>query len=701
MISEKTVQEIFDTAKVEDVIQDYVSLKRRGVNMIGLCPFHNEKTPSFIVSPAKNIYKCFGCGKGGNPVQFLMEHEQFTFPEALRHLAGKYGIEIEEKEMSPEERQRQQRADSLFLVNQYAKEYYEKQLFETDLGKSIGLSYFKERGFREETIKKFGLGYAPDGKDAFTLTAVNANYDQELLKKLGLTTQYGRDFFRNRVMFSIHNLSGKVVALAGRIMAKDVKAPKYINSPETEIYHKSKVLYGAYFAKTAIRKQDECILVEGYTDVISLHQAGIENVVASSGTSLTIEQIRLIKRYTPNVKILFDGDNAGIKAALRGVDMLLEQDLNIRVVILPEGEDPDSYLKKVGSTAFQEYINGEEAKDFILFKADLLLKEAGNDPIKRAGLIKEIVASIARVPDPLKRSLFVKECARLFDVGEELLINETNKAVSAQLKRRQQEKDLAERRAKRIADRQTRQQPQPSRPAQPSNGDFPTMEPGFPTEDHGFPGEEPSFFPEDVGMLDNAPPIEQELKPVQRQERSGGDEFQEKDIVRLLVAAGGEIFDKEENITVARYLLDNIEDVIDDFDNNLYKRIAHECQELLSKEQKISSSHFLNHPDSKIQLLAVNLISSPYEFSENWGSKWEIFLNQKDPDTNFVKDSTKALMYFRLKKITRICEKNMKKIKELSDAGEHEESIKYLQVQQKLNTIRNELAAILGTVVVK
>jgi len=675
LIKEKTVQEIFEIARVEDVIQDYVSLKRRGVNLIGLCPFHNEKTPSFTVSPAKNIYKCFGCGKGGNAVQFLMEHEQFTYPEALRHLAAKYGIEIEEEEVSSEQRLEQQRADSLFLVNEFARNYYQEQLFETDLGKSIGLNYFKERGFREETIKKFGLGYAPDGKDKFTLAAVNASYNAELLKQLGLTTNYGSDFFRNRVMFTIHNLSGKVVALAGRIMATDVKAPKYINSPETEIYHKSKVLYGAYFAKGPIRKQDECILVEGYTDVISLHQAGIENVVASSGTSLTTGQIHLIKRYTSNVKVLFDGDPAGIKAALRGIDMLLEQDLNVRIVILPEGEDPDSYLKKVGTEAFKDFINGEEAKDFILLKADLLLKEAGNDPIKRTGIIKEIVQSIARVPDPLKRSLFVKECSRLFEVDEDILINETNKAVAGQMKRREQERQIENRRRQREAARSEQ------------DGEFPTMEPpGFPTEDPGYmPGEPPGFIPEQKS----------------KRESSTGHEFQEKDIIRLLISSGGEVFDKEENITVAEYLLDNIEDVIDDFDNQLYKAIAQECQAMVASKTSISSKHFLNHPDQKIQVLAVNLMASPYECSENWATRWDIFLNQKDPDKNFEKDSHKALMYFRLRKITRISEKNMKKIKELSASGDHEEAIKYLTVQKKLNEIRNDLAAQLGTVVIK
>ncbi|HMQ91424.1 MAG TPA: DNA primase, partial [Flavilitoribacter sp.] len=389
MIANKTVQEVMEATKVEEVVQDFVTLKRRGVNLLGLCPFHNEKTPSFTVSPAKNIYKCFGCGKSGDGVRFLMDHEHYTFPEAIRHLARKYNIEIEEKALSPETLAEMQYTDSLYIVNQFAVEYYQHQLHETDLGKSVGLSYFKKRGFREDTMRKFGLGFAPEQGSALTDAAVKAGHTVDFLQKVGLTTQNQRDFFRNRVMFAIHNLSGKVIGFGGRILQKDVKAPKYINTPETEIYNKSKVLYGAFFAKQAIRQQDECILVEGYTDVISLHQAGIQNVVASSGTSLTTDQIRLIKRYTPNVKIIYDGDFAGIKAALRGVDLLLEQDLNVRIVLLPEGEDPDSYLQSVGAAVFSDYI-ADKSKDFVLFKADLLMKETAGDPIRRSEVIKDI-----------------------------------------------------------------------------------------------------------------------------------------------------------------------------------------------------------------------------------------------------------------------------------------------------------------------
>ncbi len=650
MIDPKSVQEVLEVARVEDVIQDFVNLKRRGVNLIGLCPFHNEKTPSFVVSPAKNIYKCFGCGQAGGPPQFLMEHEHLSFPEAIRYLANKYGIKIEEKELSPEMRQQQQEAESLYLVNQFAKEFYEDKLFNSDIGRSVGLNYFKERGYREETIKKFGLGFAPESKDALTLAAVNKGYSAELLKKLGLTSQYDRDFFRNRVMFTIHNLSGKVIAFAGRIMIKDPKAPKYVNSPETEIYHKSKVLYGAFFAKQAIRRQDECILVEGYTDVISLHQAGIENVVASSGTSLTVDQIKLIKRFTPNVKILYDGDIAGIKAAMRGVDLLLEQDLNVKIVLLPEGEDPDSYLSQVGVSRFREYLD-QEAKDFIMFKANLLKEEAGHDPIKRTNLIKEIVTSISLIPDPIKRSLYIKECARIFEVSEQLLVGETNKSVSRKLKKSQQDKAIAVRQAERRGE------------------SIPETEILQPT------------------------PSEKVV--------TSGDEFQERDIVRILMLFGGELFDETDKITVAEYILHNVEDVLDDFDNPFFQKIIQEIQQKQREGIKVNDQYFINHSDAKIRELAIGFIASPYEFSTNWAEKHDIHLTQKPPEQNFSLDSVEALKRFRLKKIISICEKNQEKIKELALAGKDEEVAAHLRVHQKLTEIRRELTDELKTVVPK
>lgn len=650
MITNKSVQEITEAAKVEEVIQDFVSLKRRGANMMGLCPFHNEKTPSFVVSPAKNIYKCFGCGRAGGPVQFLMEHESFTFPEALRYIAKKYGIEVEETQASQEEIAARQHLDSLYLVNQFAQEYFQQQLFDTDLGKSVGLSYFKRRGFREETIKKFGLGFTTDQRSGFTDVATKTGYSLESLKKLGLTTQYDRDFFRNRVMFTIHNLSGKPIAFAGRIMAKDVKAPKYINSPETEIYHKSKVLYGANFAKVPIRQQDECILVEGYTDVISLHQAGIENVVAASGTSLTTEQIRLIKRYTPNVKILFDGDFAGLKAALRGIDLILAQDLNVKVVLLPDGEDPDSYLQSVGTSAFKTYLD-EKAQDFIFFKTNLLLKQVGNDPVRKTELIKDVVGSISKIPDPIKRSLYIKECARLVSVEEQLLINEINKVVSKELTKHRASNDR---------------------------------------------GNLQKVQRHEAQMLSDS--LEQPV-PQQKESRVG-DEFQEKDIVRILVAGGDAIFDKEENITVAAFIISNIEDVIEDFDNQTYQQIAKLAQERLASGHPLTTDFFTQHPESAVQQMAINLITSPYELSENWEKRYEITLQtQKSPELNFSEDSIQALKRFRLRKISRMCQKNQEEIKQLSASGDMDKLMVHMKVQQKLLSIRNELAKELGTVV--
>lgn len=651
MIAQKSVQEILDTVKVEEVIQDFVNLRRRGVNLIGLCPFHNEKTPSFNVSPSKNIFKCFGCGKGGDAVQFLIEHEHFTFAEALLYLAKKYNIEVEETVVSQEAMAEKQHFESLYIVNQFAADFYQEQLFETDRGKSIGKSYFKERGFRDETIRHFGLGFAPNQPDALTTKAVGMGYNIEFLRSVGLTTQYERDFFRDRVIFPIHNLSGKIIAFAGRILVKDVKAPKYINSPETEIYNKSKTLYGAFFAKRAIRQEDECILVEGYTDVISLHQSGIENVVASSGTSLTVEQARLIRRYTPNVKILYDGDFAGIKAALRGVDILLEQDLNVRIVLLPDGEDPDSYLQQAGVEAFKTYIS-QTAQDFIAFKADLLMKEAGNDPVKKAHVIKDIIGSIAKIPDPIKRMVYVRECSRIAQVGEQVLVNEMNKLVMQQVNKAVAEKGMPP----------------------PTSGEL---------EATGITQREP---------VDAKPP----------EILTTGDEFQEKDIVRILVVGGSEWLDEAEQVSVAQYIVNNIEEVLDHFDNPLYGRIAREVWALVMAKKAVTQQFFLQHEDADIKNFALGVLTSPYEYSENWEKKWDIHLRwQKSPETNFEDDSRQALVRFKMRKIEKVLTENRQKIKELSDAGEHEQVLAYMKVLQKLLVMRSELAAQTGAVVLK
>ena len=441
MIPKQTIDEIFDAAIIEDVVGEFVPLKKRGANLLGNCPFHNEKSPSFTVSPAKGIYKCFGCGKAGNSVNFIMEHEHYSYPEALRFLANKFNIEIEEEEQTSEQKEAADERESLYIVSNYAANYFNKQLLESDEGKAIGLSYFLERGFREDIIEKFQLGYNPDGWKAFTDEAEKAGHNLKYLANSGLTIVKGEkkfDRFKGRVMFPIHNLSGRVLGFGGRILKTDAKAAKYLNSPESEIYHKSKVLYGIYTAKKAISQENICYLVEGYTDVISMYQAGVENVVSSSGTSLTEGQIRLIKRFTPNITILYDGDAAGLKASFRGIDMVLQEGMNVRVVLFPEGEDPDSFAKAHTTEELKDYIT-TSAQDFIRFKTSVLIKDVGNDPIKKAELVKDIVASIAIIPDQIKRAIYTQECSSLLDIPEQALINEINtilrKGVEKQTKR--------------------------------------------------------------------------------------------------------------------------------------------------------------------------------------------------------------------------------------------------------------------------
>ena len=445
MIPKETIDKIFDTARVEEVVGDFVSLKRRGVNLLGNCPFHNEKTPSFTVSPTKGIYKCFGCGKGGNSVNFIMDHESLSYPDALRYLAKKYNIEIEEVQQSAEQLEIDSERESVFLVSAFAQKYFTEQLHHSPEGKAIGLSYFKERGFREDIIEKFQLGYSHAQWRAFTDTATEAGYKTDYMIRSGLTIKSEKqdapfndaeglqerkeklfDRFSGRVMFPVHNISGRVIAFGGRILGTDKKVAKYINSPETEIYHKSNVLYGLYFAKKSIIAKDSCFLVEGYTDVISMFQAGVENVVASSGTSLTVEQIRLIHRYTKNITILYDGDNAGIKASFRGIDLILEEGMNVKVLLFPDGEDPDSYSKKVSSEELETFIK-KNSVDFIRFKTGLLYEETKNDPIKKVELIHNIVETISLIPDAISRSVYVKECSRMMDMGEQILLTELNK----------------------------------------------------------------------------------------------------------------------------------------------------------------------------------------------------------------------------------------------------------------------------------
>lgn len=426
MISKSTIETVFETARVEEVIGDFVNLKRAGSNLKGLSPFSEEKSPSFMVSPVKQIWKDFSSGKGGNAVTFLMEHEHFSYPEAIRYLAKKYNIEIEETEQSAEEIVEANEKESMYLVSEFAQKFFQDKMLHSEEGQAIGLSYFKERGFTAETIKKFGLGYSPEVWDALTKEALGKGYKLEFLEKTGLTIlrEDGRHFdrFKSRVMFPIQSMSGRVLGFGGRILTNDKKVAKYVNSPESDIYHKSKVLYGIFHAKQAIAKQDNCFLCEGYTDVIQMHQAGIENTVSSSGTALTSDQIRLINRLTKNITVLFDGDAAGLRASIRGIDLILEEGMNVKVCTFPDGEDPDSFAKKTPQEELLRYLT-ENAMDFIQFKASLLMKDAQNDPIKKADLIRDMVMSISKIPDRIKREIYIQECARIMDISEEVLFN--------------------------------------------------------------------------------------------------------------------------------------------------------------------------------------------------------------------------------------------------------------------------------------
>lgn len=644
MISPQSVQEVINITQVEDVISEYVHLKKRGINMIGLCPFHNEKTPSFTVSPAKNLYKCFGCGKAGGGVQFLMEHEGMSFPDAIRHLAKKYGIEIEETKSEFYDESAQLERDSFYLINDFAKDLFISNLMETDEGKRIGLSYFKERGFRENTIQKFELGFAKKQRDFLTKTALKKGYKEESLKKLGLTSQKDYDFFRDRVMFPIHNLSGKVIAFGGRTLSSDKKIPKYINSPETEIYNKSKNLYGIYQAKTEIKRNDDCILVEGYTDVISLSQAGIENVIASSGTSLTEGQIRLVKRFTPNITILYDGDPAGMKAALRGIDLILEQDMNASVVLLPEGEDPDSYVKANGSHGLTTYIS-ENKKDFIFFKVDLLLAEAGNDPIKKTGVIKNIINSISFIPDSLKRALYIRECGQLLNISEDVLVDETNKAIRSRL-------NLAKKRG----NFQRRDEEAPVRPKPQRYADqVPTKKPSL-----------------------------------------AGDNYQERDLVRILLNLGDKFYDKEKETTVAQYLIANIKDLLDSFSNDLYKSIILETADLIEQNGSFEQSHFINHDIEAVRLACIDLMQDSFSYAK-WDEQGLYLQTQKPPEDNFIEDSKQAILRFKERKIR----KNMQEIHDRLKVPDIDDEMKTLLItaqikyKQTLMDIHEEL----GTVV--
>ncbi|EOR96005.1 DNA primase [Arcticibacter svalbardensis MN12-7] len=569
MIPKETVDKILETARIDEVVGDFVALKKRGTSLIGLCPFHNESTPSFHVSVPKGIFKCFGCGKGGDSTRFIMDHEKYSYPEALKYLANKYQIEIAEEVQSPERQEADLRREGLYVVTTRAARFFQDSMWTSQEGQTIGLGYYKERGFRDEVLKKFELGYSPDSWDAFITKALQEGFNEKILEDAGLAIRNDKgklyDRFRGRVLFPIHSFTGRIIGFGGRTLKTDKKVPKYVNSPESEIYHKSDVLYGLYFAKKAIRDADNCYLVEGYADVLSVHQAGIENVVASSGTSLTTAQIRLIGRFTKNITILYDGDPAGIKASLRGLDMILEEGLNVRVVLFPDGHDPDSYVRKLGSSEFKNYIEKNQ-KDFILYKTTILLKYAGTDPIKKAGVIREVVESIAKIPDSIKASVFIRECSTLMQIDERALITELNKLKQGKYKAPRQD--------------------------------------------------EPDPLPPPDGMeYADIPSI---LAQVQEQE-----------VVRLLLNYGHELvnWDGVTDTYIAPYAISNMADVT--FEDPVCKLIIDEYAKRIDDGELPTVQDFIQSRDQRIADMAISLVTSPYVLSDNWYDKRKIFVRNE------------------------------------------------------------------------
>jgi len=626
-----------------DVISDFVSLKKSGQNYKALSPFSNEKTASFFVVPAKGIFKDFSSGKGGDAITFVMEHEKMSYAESLRYLAKKYGVEIKEDRQSDENKAALSEREGLYILMNFAKDYYRQQITSSEEGISIGLSYFRERGFNDRTIEKFELGYALEGWENFSNEALAKGYNKELLEKTGLIVKKDDgstyDRFRGRVIFPVHNISGKVIAFGARMLGKDKNQPKYINSPETEIYHKSDVLYGLYQGKNAIRQHDVCYLVEGYTDVISLHQADVQNVVASSGTALTENQIKLIRRFTENITVLFDGDAAGIKAALRGIDMILKGGLNVRVVLFPDGEDPDSYSRKVGTTEFQKFLK-EHTQDFVSFKAGLFAAQASGDPIKKAESIKEIVTSIAQIPDPVKRSVYIQETSTLLKIQESVLLSELNKVLIND--RRKTEKDRFN----------NQQEP-------PLTGDM----------------------------------VQEIIAPV-KIDAQGMVDLQERETIRLLLNFADKMVDDN---TLSDFFARELDDVT--MTNPVYRQIYDEFKKGISQGAVPDSQHFLQHGSEDVKRAVTDLITVRYDLSTHWGDKYKIFIPRDEEMINQLALSNVLRLKFRV--VQKMMEENLQKVKQAEKGGSWEELEEVLVAQTGLKEAEQELAKLLGIVIAR
>lgn len=709
MIDQPTIDRILDAANIVDVVSEFVTLRKRGINYVGLCPFHTDKTPSFYVSPAKNICKCFACGEGGTAVHFIMKHEQLNYFDALRYLAKKYNIEIQERELTDKEKQRRSDRESMLIVNSWAQQYFSTQLYEHVEGKTVGLRYFAERGFREDTIRKFQLGYSLDQRDALYKAATKNGYKKEFLEKTGLVIAYDNggvnDRFRGRVIFPVHTLSGKVVAFGGRVLKKDEKTAKYVNSPESEIYHKSNELYGIYFAKQSMVKEDRCFLVEGYTDVISMHQAGIENVVASSGTALTQGQIRLIHRFTNNITVLYDGDAAGIKAALRGIDLLLEDGMNVKVVLLPDGEDPDSFARKHNASQFAEFIKQSET-DFIRFKTRLLLDDAGNDPIKRSSLITDIIRTVAIIPDNIARSIYIRECSAMMEIDEQVLLNEVNK-IRLNKEERQ--------------NNQTQSTPPVSNTMSmiPEYPDIPGYQPivedsFLPPSDEAMPSLPDDMPPPpppmeeypvgETGPMDVPPPDFPPVQPPEAiraaQPKRSPYEVYELTLLKYIVRYGEKVLfdyvDEETNehivMRVAEYIRYDLERDDLTFYTPIFKNMLDEAAERCKNEGFIANRYFLAHPDPNVSRLAANLISEKYQLSK-YHSKYRELEQEEDKLDQLV---IREIYAMKDAYIIRQIKETQLGIKEAHLKGNEDLVFELMKKLTHLNEIKNVLSKELG-----
>lgn len=637
-ILQKNIDEIKSRIDIVDVISDFINLKKSGQAYKALSPFTDEKTPSFFVVPSKGIYKCFSSGKGGDAISFIMEYDGLSYTEALKYLAGKYGIEIEEREITEEDIKAQNERESLFIILKYATDYFISNLKNSDEGKSVGLTYFKNRGLTEEIIEKFELGYSLEAWDDLYKAAIKQGFGKDIIEKAGLIIKKEEkvyDRFRGRVIFPIYNQTGKVIAFGARTLKKDTKQPKYVNSPETEIYHKSNVLYGVHMAKGPIRKADNCFLVEGYTDVISLHQVGIENVVSSSGTSLTEEQIRLVSRYSENITVLFDGDPAGIKASLRGIDMLLAGGQNVKAVVLPEGHDPDSYSKELGGYEFRKYLE-ENAHDFITFKINLFVNEAKGDPVKKAATIRDIVESISQIPDPIKRTVYIKESSVLLDIDESVLMTELNKII---LKAR--------------------------RKSTPAAG--------------------PPIIPI---MADTV--IGQKLEEDVSDRLNAVLRRKEREIIRSLVRYGYK--EVADNVYLYQYLFDELGDV--KFFTPVYEEIYNMFKNGLSKDEEMEAGYFLEHGSEQVKSEIVDLITDKYALSNKWRDKYNIWVPREEEILSSKSyTDIERLNYAYIKKLIR------KNLTELKNAGSKDDQQKYQIIHMELKKTEKKIASVLGIVI--